>query len=159
MKRELFAIGACAVLMGPSMASAQAWGSFAGGFSQGLQNGAAIRERHAAAFANEQAAKRQQLCNKALENYLAGKGPIPPPMCSPPESAQPAAVTVAPAAALLPPPPAQASLSAPAGPSFKNCSAADVTGATHCTTSGAGQPPTFTTCTPDGLGGTRCSTH
>lgn len=159
MKRALFAIGACAALIVPSMASAQAWGSFAGGFSQGLQNGAAIRERRAAANANEQAAKREQLCNKALENYLAGKGPIPPPMCNPPGSSPAPAVAMAPAPAPFSPPPAQASVAAPSGPSFKNCSAPDVTGATHCATTGAGQPPAFTNCTPDGLGGTRCTTN
>ena len=159
MNRKLFAMGACAVLLGPSMASAQAWGSFAGGLAQGLQNGAVIRERRAAAYANEQAAKREQLCNKALENYLAGKGPIPPPMCNPPGSSPAPAIAMAPAPAISTPPSAQASLAAPTGPSFKNCSAPDVTGATHCTTTGVGQPPAFTNCTPDGLGGTRCATN
>lgn len=143
----------------PCGASAQAAGGFAAGLSQGLERGAAIRERHAAAFANEQAAKRQTLCNKALENYLAGKGPVPPPMCNPPGSTPGAAVAAAPSATPLPPPSAQASLAAPSGPNFTNCTAADVTGATHCTTLGAGQPPTFTNCTPDGLGGTRCRTN
>ncbi len=66
----------------PALAGGFDYGGFAGGFSEGYARGVAIRARHAQALAASEDAKRERLCNNALESYLAGKGPMPPPMCN-----------------------------------------------------------------------------
>lgn len=127
-------------------------GAFAGGFSQGLQRGAEIRARRAEAQARYAEAHRQELCNAALENYLGGKGPMPPPMCNP-------AGTVQMSAEAAPrPEPMPAPAPPPSPTSFTNCTP-DSLGGTHCSTLTPGQPTTFTNCSTDSIGGRHCTTN
>jgi hypothetical protein len=146
---------ACAALLALTFAAnpapCQYSGGFAAGLSQGLERGAAIRERRAEAAERYQAAHRLALCNKALENYLVGKGPTPPPMCDAPAGAS---------ARVADPPPATASAATPAppafaGPTFTNC-LNDAVGGTYCTTTGGGPKSVFTNCTTDTLGNRHC---
>ena len=133
----------------PEPSSAQTAGGFAGGFAEGMERGAAIRAHHAEALERAENARREKLCNAALENYLASKGPTPPPMCSPPGTEAPSVEAEQPTAPVEEGKPgAQASTT--------NC-ISDVAGGSQCTTLMAGRPTVFTNCSADTAGGTHCT--
>ena len=122
-------------------------GGFAAGLSQGLANGQAIRSR-----ALER--RRQQLCDKALENYVNSGGPPPPEMCNvtsslPARSRFDEPPEIAPVTSAAPQPPLAAT-------SSMDCTT-DTFGR-HCTTITPGRPLTFTNCTTDTFG-EHCTTN
>ena len=94
--------------------------------------------------------QHQELCNKALDNYVNHNGPPPPSMCN--ADGDPPTPSTDDSPTMTPGP------TASYGQSFTNCTT-DTIGGRHCVTNTPGKPLIFTNCTTDSLGGQHCTSN